>query len=150
MPVYIEEEELPEGDILCKRGRKSFQWPGNVRFRQLLGQVSQAIGSADYDTERYTRLAQGVFNTLRSEDRKFVRQQEGRWYVLSKEKSVEKIRHALRDCRTGRRIRAQSEPRLEWTFAGPARTLRLRRRIRAQNEPRLEWTLAARPDQAEP
>lgn len=98
LPTTITDLAINPGDVLCGRGKLSFNHTGNKRFRDLVGGAVTAYNEAE------SRLAKAaVVNSLveevRSSGGRFLRRDEeaGKWHVLSHAQCREKVGHAIRD-----------------------------------------------------
>lgn len=86
-------------DILCGRGKVSFNHCGNRRFRHI---VSQAIDEYSQASSKWEKslVAARLVSVIHSAGGRFLKQKkenEDEWYELSSSESKSKVSHAIRD-----------------------------------------------------
>lgn len=86
-------------DVLCGRGKTSFNHSGNIRFRHI---ISQAIDEYRAATSKWEKslVAARLVSVIHSSGGRFLKQKkdnEDEWYELSSSESKSKVSHAIRD-----------------------------------------------------
>ncbi|KAL7563072.1 hypothetical protein ACA910_022565 [Epithemia clementina (nom. ined.)] len=107
-PISAQEEErigLPDAltgigpnDVLCGRGKESFNHVGNKRFRETITNSLQDYSNAETRVEK-SLVVLSIFDSIRTRGGRFLKRDdaEGRWYELSDQQTKDKIAHAVRD-----------------------------------------------------
>lgn len=86
-------------DVLCGRGKTSFNHSGNRRFRHI---ISQSIDEYRAATSKWEKslVAARLVSVIHSSGGRFLKQKkdnEDEWYELSSSESKSKVSHAIRD-----------------------------------------------------
>jgi len=86
-------------DVICARGKKAWNHPGNTFFRALADQSAEQYGKATSRFERSVIVTQ-IIETIRSKGGKFVKKTgPGKWIevgdLLAREKCGQMLRNAL-------------------------------------------------------
>lgn len=86
-------------DVVCGRGKGSYNRPGNKRFRQMIRQHLPAYQAAKSKVDKSIVLNR-IMDQVRSQNNgsaRFVKLQDKVWCEISDEQAREKIGHTLRE-----------------------------------------------------
>lgn len=86
-------------DVLCGRGKTSFNHSGNRRFRHIISQSIDEYRAASSKWEK-SLVAARLVSVIHSSGGRFLKQKkdnEDEWYELSSSESKSKVSHAIRD-----------------------------------------------------
>ena len=90
--VFVKPTDM---DVLCGRGGRSNTWKGNKRFRQVVDETKPIYnGCAKYEK---TLLSQKVVDKMAKEGRRFLKPENGNWYVATNLDARRKAGQALRE-----------------------------------------------------
>lgn len=109
-------------DILCGRGKISFNHSGNRRFRHIISQSSDEYKAAGSKWEK-SLVAAKLVSVIHSTGGRFLKQKksnEDEWYELSSSECKSKVSHAIRDAIAA--TRHSRRPSVEGTSSSPTST----------------------------
>lgn len=96
--VYLSKGFKPSNiDILCSKGKRYYDSPGNYHFRQTIFQILPTYMKAQTKLEKST-IVNEILQIFRSQDAGFIRQDpDGRYYEIGDDAAREKIGQTIRD-----------------------------------------------------
>lgn len=103
--------EIRRYDVLCGRGKHSFDHDGNRDFRYIIAAVLPDYVSAKSRGAK-TAIVASVMKKVHAQGGRFLRHDSNRnvWYVLNYSQSKDKVGHAIRDAtltKEAKKVRAQ-------------------------------------------
>lgn len=134
-----EVDSICDADVLCGRGKTSFNHPGNKRFRDLITSSIPEYNKSD------SRLAKSlvvhrICETIKDSGGRFLKAAggSGKWQKLDDRACREKVGHAIRDAATTMQTRRNKKKQLDSVFGVANDSRRVRRRSSAGNEMKLD------------
>lgn len=109
--VLVDNFEPGKWDVICGRGKRSFNHFGNRRFRILVAVNLRSYVSATSQLQKAI-IIKRIVDQIReaSPNGGFVeRNVNGQWYEIGTERAREKVGHTLRDSMTGALLRKNSQ-----------------------------------------
>lgn len=99
-------------DVLCGRGKLSFNHVGNRRFRDVISASVSQYNAAESRLEK-AKIVNKIVEEIQASGGRFLRQDEkaGTWHVLNHAQCREKVGHAVRDATSS--IEARKKRKLE-------------------------------------
>lgn len=90
--------EIEPTDVLCGRGKTSFNHVGNRRFRDIIANSVDKYNSAKSRLEK-SMVVHSIVEQVKKVKGRFLKQDRfsGRWYELDERQAKEKVGHAIRD-----------------------------------------------------
>ncbi|CAB9515421.1 Nitrilase family, member 2 [Seminavis robusta] len=90
--------DIEPTDVLCGRGKTSFNHVGNRRFRDLIAASTDKYNSAKSRLEK-SMVVHAIVEQVKKVKGRFLKQDRytGRWYELDERQAKEKVGHAIRD-----------------------------------------------------
>lgn len=90
--------EILATDVLCGRGKTSFNHVGNRRFRDLIAASTEKYNNARSRLEK-SMVVHSIVEQVKKVQGRFLKQDRysGRWYELDERQAKEKVGHAIRD-----------------------------------------------------
>lgn len=83
-------------DVVCGRGKGSYNKPGNKRFRAIVKDHIPEYVAARTKFDKST-LLQKIIDTIREEARFIKQGKDGSWYEISDDAAREKVGHTIRE-----------------------------------------------------
>ena len=111
---------IRSNDVLCGRGKISFNHSGNRRFRHIISQSSDEYKAAGSKWEK-SLVAAKLVSVIHSTGGRFLKQKksnEDEWYELSSSECKSKVSHAIRDAIAA--TRQSRRPSLEGPSSSPS------------------------------
>lgn len=90
-----------EKDIKFGRGKPLQRHPGNIWFRTLISDQFEEYN--DSDKKRQTELSRYIIEVIKNQGRRFWKEQDGKWEIVSDEDAREKVAITFRTERKKRR-----------------------------------------------
>ncbi|CAB9512994.1 expressed unknown protein [Seminavis robusta] len=120
-------DTVHDADVLCGRGKSSFNHPGNKRFRDLITSSIQEYDRADSRLEK-SLVVHSIVEGIRSVGGRFLKtdQDTGKWTELDDRACREKVGHAIRDAATISQTRRQRKKQIQSQTFGSSRFLQPR------------------------
>lgn len=100
--------EVRDTDVFCGRDRSCHSHPGNIRFRQLVGNYRDQYQNSTQRDDK-TRLTNEIMSIVQSCGGRFLKQEEitGEWHQVHNTYAHEKVSHALRSAKDPNRPKAK-------------------------------------------
>jgi hypothetical protein len=98
-PMYDQfDTDIEATDVLCGRGKTSFNHVGNRRFRDIIANSVDKYNSAKSRLEK-SMVVHSIVEQVKKVKGRFLKQDRfsGRWYELDERQAKEKVGHAIRD-----------------------------------------------------
>lgn len=99
-PLFSEQygTEIEATDVLCGRGKTSFNHIGNRRFRDIIANSVEDYHTAKSRLEK-SMVVHRIVEQVKKVKGRFLKQDRfsGRWYELDERQAKEKVGHAIRD-----------------------------------------------------
>jgi hypothetical protein len=106
--------EPTDCDVCCGRGKRNWNHPGNLNFRNFIQSKTDEYMAAPSKTDK-TAIVCKIVEDMRGQGCKFINQDEktGRWFDIGDAQAREKVGHSLRDQVTAinRQIKKEQECR---------------------------------------
>jgi hypothetical protein len=97
---------VKETDVLCGRGGRSNQHPGNRMFRRVANENRELYQKCEGSSRRKHLLVVSIVNAIHHHGGRFVKKQKDSWVEIAHKEACGKTSQALRD---------SSEPSDDWT-----------------------------------
>ena len=92
-----EHYQVGPNDVVCGRGKGSYNRPGNKKFRALVQDHVQEYVQAKTKLDKSMVLSAIVEKVREDVGGRFVKQKKGTWYEIGDEQAREKVGHAIRE-----------------------------------------------------
>jgi len=154
-------------DVICGRGKASYYRPGNVRFRQIVGEHVDEYKAATSKLDK-TSVLTNILDRVRSATGstdvgnrvRIISQKEGTWCEISDDQAREKVGHSMREAILAQESAPEREERqhefqmkqsdllesqrkIFEDLVGPTRTKKRRRSSHQQPDPKRPRSNAA-------
>lgn len=106
-----------DADVLCGRGKTSFNHPGNKRFRDLITAAIPEYNKSESRLEK-SLVVHSIVEKIRNPGGRFLKidQTTGKWTELDDRASREKVGHAVRDAATTTQTRREKKRQAKSQF----------------------------------
>lgn len=105
-----EHYEVGPNDVVCGRGKGSYNRPGNKKFRAMVQEHVQEYVQAKTKLDKSMVLSAIVEKVREENGGRFVKQKKGYWHEIGDEQAREKVGHAIREAIAAGEKKASSPP----------------------------------------